>query len=356
MMLCICFLLWVGLTAMLADEAVSPMSTSESMEPKLEETLAVGIAIECSYDFVRIKWQIPKELVPYAARFFLGSCMASNMTVLPSGEGDASFNYPFSDCKFKREMKGKHLMFQNELTYRPDARSKPPAFHYGFKCVYKRPEGWVPPFLNPGSGVSEGHGGLIFYMVLLNDKLEIATTNVIPLGSYIPIWASVEQEAHQPLLLLLDECVAATTAELRPDSQVHYIIGNKGCLLESKTGHSRFLPRYHSSSLTLYLQSFRYGVGEEVYIHCTLVAWDPQVLDENKKACHYDKTYGRWELLDNPFWSSVCSCCDSSCKSRMKRDAEWEPSGLTYKSVLGPLIIVDGSDSVPNMSVNADSA
>lgn len=35
-----------------------------------------------------------------------------------------------------------------------------------------RPEGWIPPFLNPGSGVSEGRGGLVFHMALLNGEFE----------------------------------------------------------------------------------------------------------------------------------------------------------------------------------------
>lgn len=56
----------------------------------------------------------------------------------------------------------------------------------------------------------------------------VAKTNVIPLGSFMPIWAAVEQKSHQPLLLLMEECVAATTAELQPGSQVYPIIGNKG--------------------------------------------------------------------------------------------------------------------------------
>lgn len=31
----------------------------------------------------------------------------------------------------------------------------------------------------------------------------------------------------------------------------------------------------------------------------------------------------RWELLDDPFRSSICSCCDSTCSSRSKRWADW---------------------------------
>lgn len=31
----------------------------------------------------------------------------------------------------------------------------------------------------------------------------------------------------------------------------------------------------------------------QVYIHCKLVAWDPEDIDESKKACHYVKGDGR---------------------------------------------------------------
>ncbi|XP_035526944.1 zona pellucida glycoprotein 3f, tandem duplicate 2 [Morone saxatilis] len=303
------------------------------------------IEVVCAKDSVRITWKISAELVPYAGRLFLGSCMPSKLTVLSTGQGEVLFNYKFSDCKFKRQIKGKRLLYQTELTYRPQPKSKPAAFVYPIECVYERPERWIPPFLNPGSGTSEGRGGLVFHMALLNEQLtNVAKTNVIPLGSFMPIWAAVEQKSHQPLLLLMEECVAASTPELQPSSQVYPIISNKGCLLESMVGNSVFLPRYHLSALILYLQSFKFGL-REVYIHCKLVAWDPEVVDETKKACNYVKEDGRWELLDDPSQSAVCSCCDSTCTSRFKRGVEWESHSFSHKSVLGPLIIVDPSDS-----------
>ncbi|XP_040911278.1 zona pellucida glycoprotein 3f, tandem duplicate 2 [Toxotes jaculatrix] len=316
------------------------------------------IKVICAKDSVRITWRINAELVPYAARLFLGSCMPSQLNVMTTGEGEAQFNYKFADCKFKKLIKGKHLIYENELTYRPQAKPQPASFVYPIQCVFKRPEGWVPPFMNPGSGVSEGRGELVFRMALLNEQLTgVAKTNVIPLGSFMPIWAAVEQKSHQPLLLLMEECVAATSPELQLGSQVYPIISNKGCLLESLRGNSVFLPRYHSSALILYLQSFKFGLGEEVYVHCKLVAWDPEVLDETKKACHYVKENGRWELLDDPFQSSLCSCCDSTCKSRPKRAVEWESYSWSHNSVLGPLIIVEPSDSkAHNTSVGSVTA
>lgn len=36
---------------------------------------------------------------------------------------------------------------------------------------YFRAESWVPPYLNPGSGVSESRGELVFHMALLNGEV-----------------------------------------------------------------------------------------------------------------------------------------------------------------------------------------
>ncbi|XP_076018232.1 zona pellucida sperm-binding protein 3-like [Genypterus blacodes] len=309
------------------------------------------ITVDCKNGSVSVTWRIGAEVVPYAHRLFLGSCMPLHMSTLPTGDADVEFDYNLNDCKITRMMKRKRLVYKTALTFRPYPKPQPATFTYPIECVYKRPDGWVPPSLYPGSGVSEGRGELIFHMALLNEELTaIANTNIIPLGSFMPIWAAVEQKSHQPLLLLMEECVAATTSELQPDSQVYPIITNKGCLLDSIRGNSRFLPRYHTSALTVYLQSFKFGLGEEVYIHCKLVAWDPEVLTENRKACHYLKENESWELLDDPNRSTLCSCCDSSCKSRAKRGII-ESQGLGKNAVLGPLIIVDHSESKDRKSL-----
>ncbi|XP_068504772.1 zona pellucida glycoprotein 3f, tandem duplicate 2 [Syngnathus scovelli] len=303
------------------------------------------IKIECKPDSVNITWIISEELVPYSTYLFLGNCIRSDATILPTGEWALHFHYKFRDCKFKKKIKGKHLIYQNVMTYKPGPKSQPPLYEYFFECVQKRPKGWIPPFLNPGASVSVGHGGLVFHMALLNEQMTgIAKSNVIPLGSVMPIWAAVEQKAHQPLRLFMEECVAAPTAEPEPHQQVHPIIVNKGCLIES---NSVFVPRYHSSALVLSLQSSMLGTGK-LYIHCKLVAWDPEVLDESKKACQYSKQNEGWELLDDPSQNSRCSCCDQICKTRTRRRAKQKFHGLSQLSVLGPLVIVDRSERQHN--------
>lgn len=64
------------------------------------------INIRCLKDSVSVTWNITADLVPYAGRLFLGTCVPSKFQVLPTGEGEAQFNYPLTSCKFvKRVMK-----------------------------------------------------------------------------------------------------------------------------------------------------------------------------------------------------------------------------------------------------------
>ncbi|XP_064782327.1 uncharacterized protein LOC135506849 [Oncorhynchus masou masou] len=302
--------------------------------------------VDCEKHSIKVTWKVSPELVEHAARLFLGHCVPSTFSVLPTGEGMATFHYNLNGCAIKKRVTGKKHIYSTSLTYRPNQKPKPAAISHHIKCVYIRPEGLIPPFLIPAYGSAEGHGGLVFHMALLNEDLTgLAKSSLFPLGSFIPIWAAVDQKDHQPLLLLLEECVAATTPELQSASLVYPIITNKGCLADGKTGNSRFLPRYHSSAILLYLQSFKFALGEEVYIHCKLVAWDPEVFDIEKKACHYIKETGEWELLDDPSQSDLCKCCDSSCKPRLKRGVDSEAQGLVQNSVLGPLTIVENSET-----------
>ncbi|KAK2900698.1 hypothetical protein Q8A67_008813 [Cirrhinus molitorella] len=302
------------------------------------------IKITCEKGSVHVKWKVDKSMTSNPARLFLGSCFPSRFTNVSNEGAEADFYYPLSDCDFRRMATWKYLVYENKLTYRPLPKPYPPSFSYPVRCVYDRPKGWTPAFQSLSAGVIQGHGELAFHMAILNyDFSGPAESNVFPLGSFVPIWAGVNQQAHQPLILLLEECVASTTLEMYPDTLTYPLITNKGCLVDSKNSFSRFLPRYHSSSILLHLQAFRFAVGQEVYIHCKLIAWDPNNLNEAKKACNYNKTIGEWELLDDPFQSSLCQCCASTCQGRGKRDTDSAPQGLVLKSVLGPLMITEDS-------------
>ncbi|KAI4804576.1 hypothetical protein KUCAC02_026200 [Chaenocephalus aceratus] len=237
-------------------------------------------------------------------------------------------------------MKGKYLLYKNELTFRPRRRPSPAAYVYPIECVYPRPKDWYATIYDPVFK-TYSLGDLQFNIGLMNDDFSgPAESTRFPLGSIIPIMASVVQKTHQPLLLLLEECVAATTPELYPESTMYPIISNKGCLLESVSSRSKFEPRQKSSEIRLSLQTFTFAMGEEVFIHCKLLAWDPNGLDSTKKACHFVEGHG-WELLDNLAQSNLCDCCESKCKSRRQRSVASEKHGMVQKAVIGAFTITD---------------
>uniref|UniRef100_A0A672HRJ1 Zona pellucida glycoprotein 3f, tandem duplicate 1 n=1 Tax=Salarias fasciatus TaxID=181472 RepID=A0A672HRJ1_SALFA len=219
-------------------------------------------------------------------------------------------------------------MYFTELSYKPSSDPQASPESYLIVCEYDR---WVFTLNSLSSLCVRLLQIPLTPLWSLADFSGPAESTSFPLGSIIPIMASVEQGSHQPLLLLLEECEASTTPDLRPGSSLYTIISNKGCLVDSKESRSRFEPRENSSEIKLSLQAFRFALGEEVFIHCTLVAWDPNGLDKTKKACHYVKDQG-WNLLDNPSYNSLCDCCGSTCKSRKIRSLE---SGIYHDTVPG---------------------
>uniref|UniRef100_A0A3B4WBJ3 Zona pellucida glycoprotein 3f, tandem duplicate 1 n=2 Tax=Seriola lalandi dorsalis TaxID=1841481 RepID=A0A3B4WBJ3_SERLL len=290
--------------------------------------------LDCGTDFMTLVWTESRSRAD-PSLFRLGNCFPTSFTAR-----QAVFSVGLDDCNFRRLVTGHQLMYTNDLTYisSPDSHVVP--FTHQVACTYERPKDWYPLSYDPVFN-TYGQADLVFHIGLMNDDFSgPAESTSFPLGSFIPIMASVEEKTHQPLLLLLEECVAAATPELQPESNLYPIITNKGCLVDSQTSRSKFEPRQKSSEIHLSLQAFRFELGKEVFIHCKLVAWDPVGLDNTKKACHYVQGHG-WELLDNPSYANLCDCCDSSCKSRRMRSVASGKLGVAQKAVLGPLTITD---------------
>ncbi|KAL4657201.1 zona pellucida sperm-binding protein 3-like [Arapaima gigas] len=326
--------------------------------------------ITCAENSVTVIWKLDKELGAQPSRLLLGRCLPTSFSSVPDGVV-ATFSVFLTDCSFKRVVKGHKIIYKNKLTYRPLAKPFPPKLSYPVVCIYDRPDKWsLPVPISSGSVI--GYGGLFFYMGIMNDDLSgPAWPTTFPLGSRIPILAAVDQQSHMPLTVFIEECVATTTPDIGTSPLVYPFITNGGCLIDGKSGSSTFLPRDKKSEIILSLQAFKFGAGEDVslvsqlltgfvhvnslkphtvlvplqvYIHCKMTAWDPEMLDENRKACNYIKELEgelhmsfSWELLDDPSQSDLCRCCDTSCNSRKRKNFQ----GLSHSTVLGPLIVKD---------------
>ncbi|KAL6490012.1 hypothetical protein MHYP_G00003570 [Metynnis hypsauchen] len=294
------------------------------------------VSVDCGESSVSVRWSEQQSLTdPWLLR--LGGCPPFSVSVRPGG-AEAVFHARLDDCSFRRLVTENEIVFENELSTEASSQS-PSDFSCPVVCAYERPAEWRPPVYDPVSFWVNGRGDLVFHMRFMNDDFsDVASSTTFFLGTLIPIIAAVEQQAHQPLLLLLEECVASASPDPSQDSSVYSIIDNKGCLIDSKKAKSRFLPRRSPSEIRLYLQAFKFSFSQEVYIHCKLAAWDPKDMDSGRKACQYDKQNERWELLDYPLESAICSCCDTVCRTRKRRRTR---RAVAQSVVLGPLTIKD---------------
>ncbi|MGH0175198.1 UNVERIFIED_CONTAM: hypothetical protein FKN15_001347 [Acipenser sinensis] len=93
---------------------------------------------------------------------------------------------------------------------------------------------------------------------VLDDFAAPRTSSLFFLGSPINIVAAVTQQFHMPLMVYMEECVSASTAELSPSSQTYPLITNHGCFVDGQAGNSRFLPRVQTSEISLVVQAFRF--------------------------------------------------------------------------------------------------
>uniref|UniRef100_A0A3B5LDV3 Zona pellucida glycoprotein 3f, tandem duplicate 1 n=1 Tax=Xiphophorus couchianus TaxID=32473 RepID=A0A3B5LDV3_9TELE len=285
--------------------------------PMTSPLFSPDLKLDCGPDYVTLVWSDSRSQAD-ASLFRLGSCFPTTFTTQ-----EVVFNVELDNCNFRRLVSGNELNYTNDLFYMSSRDSYVLPFTLPVVCSYQRPKDWYPILYDPVSS-TYGVEDLVFYIELMNaDFSGPAETATFPLGSMIPIMASVEAVAHQPLLLLLEECVAATTSDLEIAVETYTIITNKGCLVDSKISHSKFEQRQKASELRLLLQAFRFGLGQEV---TCFFMW-----------LHQE---GLWELLDNPVYSSICDCCDSSCKTRRAR-SPGAGNGLFQKAVIGPLTIPD---------------
>uniref|UniRef100_A0A8C9RK80 Zona pellucida glycoprotein 3f, tandem duplicate 2 n=1 Tax=Scleropages formosus TaxID=113540 RepID=A0A8C9RK80_SCLFO len=289
---------------------------------KLSLPFPTDLNITCEEKSVTVIWKLPNELGVQPSRLFLGKCLPTNFSSGPDG-AVAMFHVSLTDCHFKRVVCFVVYLFIYLFIFSSTFILRPPHWHPHM------------PILSSGSAI--GFGSLLFYMGIMNENFSgPARSTSFFLGSRIPIWAAVDQQAHMPLAVFIEECVATTTTDIRTASHVYPFITNGGCLVDGKAGSSKFLPRDTKSEIFLSLQAFKLGAGEKVYIHCKITAWDPELLDENRKACNYIKELEGWELLDDPTQSDLCRCCDTSCSS-WKRNFR----SLSQNAVLGPLTIED---------------
>ncbi|MGH0162212.1 UNVERIFIED_CONTAM: hypothetical protein FKN15_062639 [Acipenser sinensis] len=309
-----------------------------------------AVSTACGVDSVavRVLLDYSRSALPLdPSGLLLGTCPPSSTS---AGNNMVVFQYGLLHCRFMRMVTANVTSYMNVLTYKPTQKGfYQTPFNQAIVCTYTNEMSWV---------------GCCSHAPLSQMTSQPHAPPVCSSwGSPINIAAAVKQQFHMPLMVYMEECVAASTPELSPSSQTYPLITNHGgcricpqsgspllgvlvspfgCFVDGQVGNSRFLPRVQTSEIRLVVQAFRFTqLNTDVYIHCRLLAWDPaQLNDPTKKACSFNQRTRSWELLDNPGRSTVCSCCTSNCNLRKRRGTEPQQALALLPVLAAPLLLM----------------
>ncbi|XP_051578455.1 zona pellucida protein C [Myxocyprinus asiaticus] len=165
--------------------------------------------------------------------------------------------------------------------------------------------------------------------IMTSSWRDLANTNVFHKGEQLYLQVSASPGPGQQLYVL--SCHASSSPDPADKPEVALII-NKGCVA-SKESLVKFVYR-RSDVVNLVLRTSSLK-SSKVYLHCT-VSLSDLGLTSNTKFCNYNKLKSRWVDLGGK--TSVCECCERSCRSLSERGDLLE---LTAVVSTGLLIIKD---------------
>ncbi|KAM4542886.1 uncharacterized protein PAE49_019384 isoform 2-T2 [Odontesthes bonariensis] len=252
----------------------------------------------------------------------LGSSCRSNGDLGP--HGDLLFTYPLTSCSGVRELLRDFLIYKYVLHYEPSPKRFPSRAHpidVVVECHYLRHYSVQQLAVRP-----------TWQTVVVGKKLkgrpidfEITSMDVNIQVSALHLLTGEK--------LYISSCNA--TSSSGPKSSLKYIIvGNFGCMLDSKLnpGSSEFISRT-DETLRFSFKAFQFTADPdtEVSIHCKLF-----VTSEDSGPAHKSCTYRdhRWRALAGH--DSICDCCESKCVTIKPRRALVEGSASS-----GPLLVSD---------------
>ncbi|XP_061552914.1 zona pellucida protein C [Phycodurus eques] len=260
----------------------------------------------------------------------LGRSCRSNGVLGPYG--DLLFTYPLTDCGSRQESTRDFLLYKFTLHYEPSNARIPsgaPRFDVDIECRYQRyhhvyqlavKPTWTTALMRKNLRAHPNE----FQIQLMDDSWSNPIENqVFQLGQKVNVQVSAP---HLPAgrRLYINNCYAS------PDSgsslsHRYKIIGNSGCMLDSKRhpgGASKFISQANRT-LRFSFNAFQFisDPDREISIYCKLFATSKEP-GPAQKSCTYRED--RWKALSGD--DNICKCCDSQCVSSKSKRTSMEGS------------------------------
>ncbi|XP_043941808.1 zona pellucida sperm-binding protein 3-like [Protopterus annectens] len=232
-----------------------------------------------------------------------------------------AFQYGLQECGSTLKMTSDSFVYNTNVYHKPTTRLsiiRTNGAVIPIQCHYPRKDNVssdaIKPTWVPFRSTVASEQRMNFSLRLMNDDWSTQRTSTeFYLGDVLHIEASVSTDNHVPLRLFIDSCVA-TLQEDETSNPRYSIIGNYGCLADSKLSDSSSAfkaPRPRDNTLQFDLAAFRFFKDSRnlMYITCHLKAIGITLVpDATSKACSYIKPGNFWSAVDG--FNNICSCCD----------------------------------------------
>ncbi|KAM8825927.1 zona pellucida sperm-binding protein 3d.2 [Synchiropus picturatus] len=293
------------------------------------------------------------------SRFKLGTCSVSSATT-----DYLYFEYDVDLCGTKITVINGRVAYSNTLHYEPPTlqgsirRAAP--FTLPVACVYNRYHysykvGYTPrlqrrKIYKPMQNRNE------FSLSPRNAAWQpLSPTDKYLLGS--PMYFQAEgQFVPDGQQLYVHTCFATPEKTFTSSTVRFSVVENFGCMVESKSSHSRFIP-FRNNIVRFMVDAFLFKeMSSQVYMHCTMSV-ESFIPTSTSKSCNYDRDKKRWVELHGS--DSVCACCDSVCISdgsaapRMVSSAAWPLEPEVKHSLSQNLTSITGATSSKTPSSSA---
>ncbi|XP_077587648.1 zona pellucida sperm-binding protein 3-like [Stigmatopora nigra] len=267
----------------------------------------------------------------------LGPNCRSNGVLSPSG--DLLFAYPLTACGSRKELTSEFLVYKYTLYYEPSTEkfpSRASRVDVEIECRYRRYHDvhqlavkptWRTTYLRKKLKVHSNE----FQIHLMDDSWSNPVENLVfHLGQEVHVQISAPR---LPIgsRLYVDNCFALPQNG-SSTSRKYTIIGNLGCMLDSKRdpgGSSGFL-QGANKTLRFSFKAFQFILDSDrqVGIYCKLFASSEEP-SPVRKSCTYGDN--RWTALLGH--DAICQCCDSRCGSARSKRRSLE--GMELKNYVG---------------------
>uniref|UniRef100_A0A8C6KSG9 Zona pellucida sperm-binding protein 3 n=1 Tax=Nothobranchius furzeri TaxID=105023 RepID=A0A8C6KSG9_NOTFU len=270
-----------------------------------------AVTVKTSCELNKMQLQVDRSILGFGdpvSHLKLGTCQVSRTT-----EHHLLFEYELERCGTKRTMIGNRMVYFNLLHYDPPKRKGPIRrmaplklpiacyFNSKMKCFSCTSAEWK----------------------------ETSQPDYV-LGEPMFFEAKAESLSNDERLYI-HTCYA--TSEKSHTSKPQYpVIKNSGCMVESKSSHSRFIP-HRNNAVRFSVDAFLFKGMAQLYMHCTMFVGS-LVPTPTAKSCNYDSNTRRWVELFGP--NSVCDCCDSSCGSEESAgESSWSGPSFSLLMLFG---------------------